>query len=256
VYQYDFDHPDSMVRAMEGAAVLYNTYWIRFEHGRMTFDKAVENTRVLLRSACEAGVRRIVHVSITNPSADSPFPYFRGKALVEEAIRTSGLSYAILRPAVAFGPNDILVNNIAWHLRKLPVFAIFGRGEYRLQPIFVGDLADLACAVAAGDKDLVVDAIGPETFTFEEMVRLIRRKIGANARLLHLPPGLALALTKFSSCLLRDVVLTRDEMGSLMANLLVTSGPPAGKTRLTDWLTENAATVGVEYHSELARHFR
>ena len=113
------DFNDRLVESLRGADALYNTYWIRFAtRQRSRHEVAVQNSRILIGAAVEAGVRRIVHISITNPSEDSPLPYFRGKALVEKAIHESGLSYAILRPTVLFSPEDVLINNIAWFLRR------------------------------------------------------------------------------------------------------------------------------------------
>ena len=252
----DFGNPGQLTRSLRGAETLYNTYWIRFPHGAATYEKAVENSRVLFRAAREAGVRRLVHISITQASQDSPFAYFRGKGLVEEALRESGLSHAILRPTVVFGPEGILINNIAWLLRRFPVFAVPGRGDYRFQPVFVEDVAELA--VAAGDSrdNLILDAVGPETFTFDELVRLVARAVGSRARLVHLPPGLALWLSRLVGLFVGDVVLTREEVDGLMANLLVSDAPPTGRTRLSNWLARNADQVGGRYASELDRHYR
>ncbi|MCH8283068.1 MAG: NAD(P)H-binding protein, partial [Chloroflexi bacterium] len=222
----NFGNSEELVRSLQGAEVLYNTYWIRFPRGQVTFDKAVENTKTLIKAAEDAGVRRIVHVSITNASADSPLPYFKGKGIVEQAIRSSRLSYAIVRPTVIFGIEDILINNIAWFLRRVPVFAIFGSGAYRIQPIFVEDVAEIAVRAAHQSDNVTLDATGPETITFEGLVRLIANKIGSRARLIHVRPGLALFLSRLMGYAVRDVVLTRDEMEGLIANLLISEGPP------------------------------
>ena len=252
----DFDNPSELTAHLRDARVLYNTYWVRFPRGRMTYAKAVENTRTLLTAAEAAGVERIVHISITNASANSALPYFAGKGAVEEAIRSSGLSYAIVKPTVIFGPEDILINNIAWFLRRLPAFGIFGSGDYRLQPIFVEDLAEIAVTAGSGSKEnLEIDATGPETFTFQELVTLIAETVGSRARLVRLSPRLALWASRLLGYTLGDVVLTRGEIDGLMANLLTSAAPPAGKTRLTDWLKQNAPTVGASYASELRRHF-
>lgn len=256
VAAFNFGSPARLTESLRGAATLFNTYWIRFEHGGRTFEQAIANTRTLLGAAKAAGVRRIVHLSITNPSKDSPLPYFRGKAVVEEAIAQSGLSYAILRPTVIFGPRDILINNIAWMLRRFPVFAVAGSGDYRLQPVFVGDVADLAVSLAERTEDVVVDAVGPETFTFEALVRLIASAIGRRARLVHVRPSLSLQASRVLGRLVGDVVLTRDEIEGLMAGLLVSAEPPTGQTRLSDWLEENADGLGRHYASELERHYR
>jgi NADH dehydrogenase len=253
---FTWGDPARLAESLRGASVLYNTYWVRFNWGEESYDRAVANTRTLFRAAQEAGVRRVVHVSITNPSEGSPFPYFRGKAVLERELRESGLAHAILRPAVVFGPGDVLVNNIAWIARRFPFFVVPGRGGYRLQPIFVDDLAALAVDAGGRADDFTVDAIGPETFTFEDLVRLVARTVGRRARIVHASPRVALGLTDVLGKLVRDVVLTRDEIAGLMADLLVTNSPPAGATRLSEWLPANANGVGRRYASELARHFR
>jgi len=253
---YDFENPSELENSLRGATTLINTYWVRFSHGEVTFERAVENTRILIRAATRAGVRRIVHVGITNPSEDSPLPYFRGKALVEQAIRESGLSYAILRPAVIFGPEDILINNIAWFLRRFPIFGVPGNGDYGLQPIFVADMAELVVDAAARTDNFVVDAVGPEVFAFEELVRLIARTIGSSARIVRVSPGLALWACRLTGVLVGDVVLTREEVQGLMANLLISEKSPTGWTQLSNWLEKNAERVGARYASELERHFR
>ncbi|MEW6397874.1 MAG: NAD-dependent epimerase/dehydratase family protein [Bacillota bacterium] len=256
VFPLDFGHPQRLVEAMGGASTLYNTYWIRFERGPATFERTVANSRTLFATAREAGVRRVVHISITNPPEDSPLPYFRGKALVERALVASGLSYAIIRPTVVFGEGDILINNIAWLLRKFPVFPLFGRGDYRLQPVFVGDVAEMAVRAGGSTADTVVDAAGPETFTFEELVRLVARAVGSRARLVHLPPAAGFVLGSVVGLMVGDVLLTRDEIRGLMMNLLVSDGPPTGRVQFTDWLAQHARRVGLRYASELARHYR
>jgi len=254
--RFDFDSPDELARSLEGVSTLFNTYWIRFERGAMTFDQAVANSRALIRAAGLASVRRIVHISIANPSADSPFGYYRGKAAVEEAVLESGLSYAILRPAMIFGEGGVLINNLAWFLRRLPVFAIPGSGEYKLQPVFVEDLADLAVELAARSENVVTDAVGPEVFTFNELVALIARTVGSRTRVIHVPPALALPATGVMGLMLGDVVLTRDEIEALQAGLLVSASPPTCPTHLSSWLTEHADSLGRRYISDLKKHYR
>ena len=256
VFPFNFDNRGLLVESLRGAVTLYNTYWIRFSRGQVTFDKAIENTRVLLGAAREAGVQRIVHVSITNASQESPLPYFRGKGIVEEAVLLSGLSYVIIRPTVVFGAEDILINNIASFLRRFPVFPIFGSGDYYLQPVFVEDLAEMAVGAAHEEGNIVFDAVGPETYTFDELVRVIARAVGSSARICRLSPWLAPFLSRLAGYRVKDVVLTRDEVRGLMSNLLVSLGAPTGHTRLTEWLSRNADTVGTAYASELDRHYR
>jgi uncharacterized protein YbjT (DUF2867 family) len=256
VSPFNFDNPSELAKTLRGATTLYNTYWVRFSHGQVSFDKAVENTKTLIKAAEEAGVRRIVHVSVTNASEESPLPYFRGKGLAEKAVIHSRLSYAIIRPTLIFGAEDILINNIAWLLRRFPVFAVPGSGDYRVQPVFVEDVAEIAVSAAHHDESIIVDAVGPETYTFDELVRLIADNIQSRARIIHLRPGIALFLSRMIGYLLRDVVLTGDEAEGLMSNLLVSEGPPTGQARLSDWLAQNADSVGARYASELNRHYR
>lgn len=255
-FPFNFDRPERLAESLRGAATLYNTYWVRFNRGRSAFDQAVDNTRTLIRACAEAGLRRIVHVSICNASEDSPLPYYRGKGILEKAVAQSGLSYAIIRPTVIFGPEDVLINNIAWLIRRFPVFAVPGTGRYRLQPVFVEDMADLAVAAAHRDENVVLDAVGPEIFTFDRLVRAIAGSVGSRARIIHLRPGQVLFLSRIIGRLVGDVVLTADEVRGLMADLLVSSGPPTGTTRLSEWLKQNSGTVGSRYASELGRHYR
>jgi uncharacterized protein YbjT (DUF2867 family) len=253
-YPLDFNE-GGLTRSLSGVDTLYNTYWIRFDYRQNTQTGAVANTRTLVRAARAAGVRRIIHISITNPSTESSLPYFHGKALNEQAVKESGLSYAILRPTVLFGVEDILINNIAWLLRRFPFFAQIGSGTYRLQPVYVDDLARLAVEAGAREENLVWDAVGPEIFTFDELVRLVAARLGRPARLIHVNPGLALAASQVVGLLMRDVVLTGDEVTGLMAGLLVSSEPPRGQFRLSDWLEDHKDTVGMRYASEIARHY-
>jgi NADH dehydrogenase len=252
---FNFDNLNLLTESLRGAATLYNTYWVRFPHGQVTFDKAIENTKTLIKAAEAAGVRRIVHISITNPSQESPFPYFRGKALVEKAIIHSKLSYAIIRPTVIFGMEGILINNIAWLLRKFPIFAIPGSGDYQIQPVYVEDVAKVAVSAGHNDDNLVIDAIGPEVFTFDELVRLIAEKIHSRAKVIHVSPMLALFLARLIGYAVRDVVITKDEIQGLMSNLLVSKSPPTGQMCLSDWLKQNADRIGVSYISGLQRHY-
>ena len=255
VRPFNFDTQTALIESLRGAAVLYNTYWIRFNYKAPGFQHsvAVENTLTLFEAARQAGVARVVHTSITNPSEDSPLEYFKGKAVLERALKESGLSYAILRPNVLFGHEDILINNIAWTLRKLPVFGVFGDGQYRLQPMHVDDFANLAVAQGKDRSDRVIDAIGPETFTYRRLVEEISAIIGVHRPIVSVPPSIGYAVGAVLGKIVGDVMITRDEVEGLMADLLVTNSPPAGSTRLTDWARQHADTLGKHYASELAR---
>lgn len=245
-----FENVDELAESMRGGQVLYNTYWVRYDQRDPGFARAVENSRRLVQAAVAAGIRRIVHSSITNPSLDSPYGYFRGKAEVEEIIKVSGLSYAILRPAVLFGDGGVLINNIAWMLRRLPVFGMFGRGTYRLQPIHVDDYAALAVEQGGGRENVVIDAVGPETFTYRDLLKLLCRVMGLHRLILPLPPAAAWPGVWLMGKVVGDTIVTREEIAALMGDLLCTDSPPAGQIKLSDHLRDHAETLGRHYHND------
>ncbi len=253
-HPFNFDNPAALTESLRGATVLYNTYWVRFNYGSdFGHATAVANTLKLFEAAKNAGVQRIVHTSITNPSETSHLEYFSGKARLERALRESGLSYAILRPTVIFGKEDILVNNIAWILRHLPIFGVFGDGQYKLQPIFVEDYAQLAVAQDASRANVVIDAIGPETFTYRALVEQLGEIIGARRPIISVPPAVGYWTGALISKWMGDITITRQEIQGLMENLLYTASPPAGTTKLTDWARAHADTLGKHYANELKR---
>lgn len=254
-FHYDFNRPDDLIRHLEGARVLFNTYWIRFEHDGQTFEQALENTRVLFDCARRAGVKRIVHISVTRAAVGDPLPYYDGKARQEQALRQSGVPYAILRPTLVFGRGDILVNNIAWLLRRFPLFPIFGSGDYRVQPIYIGDLARLCRHAADRTENLEWDAAGPETLTYKQLVRATAQAIGARSLLIHLPARIGLALGRLVGLVVGDVILTKQELRGLMQEKLTTDEAPRGELRFTAWANENSTRLGRSYASEIERHF-
>ncbi len=252
-HPFNFDKPEKLTESLRSMSVLYNTYWVRFNYKTFTYTSAVKNTITLFNSAKKAGVGRIVHISITNPSDDSPLEYFSGKAKLEKTLIESGLSYSILRPAILFGKEDILINNIAWILRRFPVFGMFGDGNYRLRPIYIDDLAKLAVEQGESKENTIIDAIGPETFTYKGLVKEINKIIGKKRRVISVPPTLAYIVGNIINKIVDDVLITREEIKGLIADLLYVDSPPTGKTKLTDWAREHAESLGKHYANELAR---
>ena len=252
----DFADPAGLAASLRGARALFNTYWVRFAHGQVSHQNAVAQSPVQFQAAPEAGVSRVVHVSITHPSADSPYPYFRGKAAVEQALRDLRLSHAVLRPAILFGGNGVLINNIAWLLRRLPVFAVGGTGEYRLRPIHVDDLARLAVTAGDSTETEVIDAVGPERPTFVELVQFIKAAVGSRSQVVRVPGSLIPPAARLLGLALRDTLLTSDEYQAMADGLADTDGPATGETSLTQWITDHKGTLGRTYANELDRHFR
>ena len=252
-FPFCFEAPEKLRETLKGVDSLINTYWVRFDHRLFTHEQAVANTKVLFTAAKAAGVRRIVHVSITNPDLRSDLPYFRGKAELEFFLKDLGVSYCILRPTVLFGKEDVLINNIAWSLRSLPVVGVFGAGDYRLQPIYVDDLAQAAAAKISGDRNEVIEAIGPETFTYRELVAEVSRAIGVKRSIISVPPGLGYWACRWLGLVMGDVIITREEIRGLMEGRLYVDAPPLGTTRLTEWMQARRDTLGRNYTSEMAR---
>jgi nucleoside-diphosphate-sugar epimerase len=252
----DFADPAGLRSSLRGATTLYNTYWVRFARGSMSHETAVANSRALFLAAAEAGVQRIVHTSITHPDADSPYPYFRGKAAVEQALADLGVSHAVLRPSILFGGSGVLINNIAWLLRRLPVFAVGGTGGYRVRPIHVDDLARLAVRAGAGTDTSVIDAVGPDRPTFLDLVTQIRDAVGSRSQVIRVPGSLIPPAAGLLGAALRDTLLTAEEYHAMAGGLADTDGPATGETSLIEWIIEHKDTLGRGYANELTRHFR
>ena len=251
-----FTDRDALVASLRGADVLYNTYWLRFHHGRVRFGDAVANTRVLLGAARDAGVRKVVHISVSNPAADSELDYYAGKARAEQVVRESRLPWAIVRPTLVFGQGDILINNIAWLLRRLPIFGIPGRGDYRVQPVAAEDVAEIATWAAEQTDNVTVDAAGPDVIYYSEMVESIAIAVGRHPRFVYLSPRMSLVAARLIGRIVKDEVLNQPELEGLMQELLVSHERPRGTRRLDNWLLTNAETIGTRYASELDRHWR
>ena len=255
-FPYNFEYPRELEATLHGADVLFNTYWIRFEYGSMTFTRALHNTAALFDCARKAGVRKIVHIGVTGGSESSPLPYYRGKAAQERLLREAGVPYAVVRPTLVFGEGDILVNNIARLMRAFPVFPIFGDGRYEVQPVHVKDVADLAIRSVQAPDSTVIDAIGPERFIFKYFLQLIAKNIHPGMMFLPMPPAAGIALGWVIGRALGDVLLTTDELRGLMQELLTSTQTPYGKIVFSEWLAKNRETIGRTYASEIKRHYK
>lgn len=253
VEPYAFDDVDAMAASMGDATTLYNTFWIRDPEAGPPPGNAVRYSRRLVRAAERAGVDRVVHLSVANADA-SELPYYRAKATVEAAVRESECSHAILRPTLIYGVEDLLVNNIAWLLRRLPVFAVFGDGQYPVQPVAVDDVAALAVREGTASGDRTVPVAGPERYTFDAFVRTLAEHLDARCRLVHAPPRLAILGVRALEVVLRDELLSWAEARALMDGLLAVDAEPTGETRLADWLADHAHQLGTGYTSFRERY--
>ncbi|HEV2005700.1 MAG TPA: NAD(P)H-binding protein [Candidatus Limnocylindrales bacterium] len=256
VEPFDTDRPDRLVAALAGVDTLFNTFWIRFPRGAMTYERAVAQSAVLVGAARKAGVRRIVHFSVVNAAPDGPTPYVRAKAALEAIVRSSGLEWVIVRPTLTYGPGDILINNLAWALRRLPVYGLPGLGRYTVQPVHVDDAARIGAAAARMEAGQTIDAAGPEILRYRDLVSMVRAAIGSRSIVVPMPPALVLAAAKLLGPVVRDVVLTRDEVRELTSSFLTSIHPARGTTRISEWLPANAAALGRAWASELDRNYR
>lgn len=255
VFPFNFDNKAKLVQILRETDTVYNTYWVRFRRGSVDFELAVANSRTLFEACKEAGVARVVHISITNPSEQSKYGYFRGKAIVEKILKETLDSYAVLRPTIVYGTSDILINNIAWVMRRYRFFPVFGSGEYRVTPVYVDDLAAKAVESALKTQSFVLDAVGPESLTFRGLVSSITEAIDEGIRVVNTPKTVALLLGWMLSLRLGEPIVTREEVGALMDELLFSEATPIGQTKFTDWVKQNAGSLGLEFVSEIKRHY-
>ena len=260
VRPFDTSRPADLTASLAGVDTLFNTYWLRFPRGSDTFEDAVARSATLLAAAREAGVRRVVHVSVVNAATNADTPYVRAKGALESVVRASGLNWVIVRPTLTYGPGDILINNLAWALRRFPVYGLPGLGRYTVQPVHVDDVAricvEAAAAAGEGGAGRIVDAAGPETMTYRGLVDVVRAAIGSRSPVLPMPRLLVLGVARVLGLVVRDVVLTRDEIRELTGSLLTSHQPPLGTIRITDWVHANAPALGRRWSSELARNYR
>jgi uncharacterized protein YbjT (DUF2867 family) len=247
---------DALVRALDGAHTLYNTYWMRLARAQTSFEDAVRNSRLLFDSAKRAGVQRIVHVSITKADEAPYLPYFAGKAEVEASLKASGVSYAVVRPTVIYGREDVLINNIAWLLRRIPIFVIAGSGDYRVRPVHVADVARICVEAARSTEDFTIDAVGPETMTFKEMVLHIRSAVGSICIIVHSPRRVLLMIARLLGSVLGDELMSAGELRGLMDELITTDVPATGEISFLEWIHKNRETLGRSYVSEVKRNYR
>ena len=254
VHSLDFDDRAALVESLRGAEVLYNTYWVRYNHPRQNFEHgiAVENSKLLFDAAAEAGVERIVHLSVAHPHKAPNWTYFRGKVAVEELLHESSHSFAILRPTVFFGGSrNVLINNIAWMLRKFPVFGVFGMGNYPIQPVHVKDVARVAVEQGQERENVTLDVTGPETFRYKEYIGLMAKSMGLRRLILPMPSTAGWLFGKFLGIFLQDLVITRAEIKGLRRGLMASDKEPLGEYKFSEWIAEHGKEFGKRYQNDL-----
>ena len=243
---------EAMVAALRGCEVVYSTLWARFG-ARGGFAPLVEHNLRIARAAREAGARRWVQVTVANLDKGRGLPYWDGKAELEAGLRAVGIPCSFVRPTLVFGPDDTLVNNAAWAMRHLHALPLAGPGRHRVRPVFVGDLAALCVRHGGLEGQQAQDAVGPETFTYRELMATVREALGVRAALVRLPRRAAWLAGKLGRPFVRDTVLTWNEVRSLERELYWTDGPATGPTRFSAWVRANADGLGRRWRSQRKR---
>jgi len=254
VHPLDFDDHAALVESLRGAEVLYNTYWVRYNHRRRNFEHgiAVENSKRLFKAAAEAGVERIVHFSVAHPHKAPDWTYFCGKVAVEKYLNDSEYCFAILRPTVLFGGHrNVLINNIAWMLRKFPIFGVFGMGNYPIQPVHVKDVARVAVEQGESRENVTIDVTGPETFRYKEYIGMMAKSMSLRRIILPMPPFVGWLFGKFLGLLLQDLVITRAEIKGLRRGLMASDEDPLGQLKFSEWIAEHGKDFGKRYQNDL-----
>ena len=254
VHPLDFDDHAALVESLRGAEVLYNTYWVRYNHRRCNFEHgiAVENSKRLFKAAAEAGVERIVHFSVAHPHKAPDWTYFCGKVAVEKYLNDSEYCFAILRPTVLFGGHrNVLINNIAWMLRKFPIFGVFGMGNYPIQPVHVKDVARVAVEQGESRENVTIDVTGPETFRYKEYIGVMAKSMSLRRIILPMPPFVGWLFGKFLGLLLQDLVITRAEIKGLRRGLMASDEDPLGQLKFSEWIAEHGKDFGKRYQNDL-----
>ena len=254
VHPLDFDDHATLVESLRGAEVLYNTYWVRYNHRRRNFEHgiAVENSKRLFKAAAEAGVERIVHFSVAHPHKAPDWTYFCGKVAVEKYLNDSEYCFAILRPTVLFGGHrNVLINNIAWMLRKFPIFGVFGMGNYPIQPVHVKDVARVAVEQGESRENVTIDVTGPETFRYKEYIGVMAKSMSLRRIILPMPPFVSWLFGKFLGLLLQDLVITRAEIKGLRRGLMASDEDPLGQLKFSEWIAEHGKDFGKRYQNDL-----
>ena len=246
--------PEHLRRELTNADAFINTYWIRLSHAGQTFASAVEHSAMLLQAAVAAKVGKVVLVSVSNAAEGRDLGYYRGKATVEDHLRHLPIRRAIIRPTLVVGPRDVLTGNIAWLLRRFPCLPV-PASRARLQPITLADTARIVADAASTESDEELDAAGPEVITFIAYVRMVARACRLRRFVFPAPAWLAMAGLRLIEPLLRDVVLTRQELVGLEQELLLSREPPRGRESVADWLRSHGEMLGRGYVNDRDRHF-
>lgn len=187
----DIMDASALAAAVSGSGSVVNAVSLYVEKGEETFERVHVRAAADLASAAQTeGVRQFIQISGIGSDARSESPYIRARGRGEEAVRNAFPRTTIVRPAVMTGPDDAFLTMLVKLVRTLPVYPMFGRGETRLQPAYVGDVAEgIGKLIEKGELDSqrVFEFGGPEVYTYEELLRELAHLLDTKVRLLPVP---------------------------------------------------------------------
>ena len=186
----DVTEPASVQAAIRGAGAVANAVALYVERGGATFRTVhLDGARRVAEVAAAEGAARLLHISGigSDPNAASPYVRFRG--LGEVAVREAFPGATVFRPSVMVGAGDAFLTTLSRLVRRVPVLPLFGAGGTRLQPAYVGDVAEAAATALAGPdrRPGVHELGGPQVQTYRELVELVMRHYGRRRLLLPVP---------------------------------------------------------------------
>ena len=222
----DVSEESTVARAVEGSASVINTVGHYVEKRGATFHAIHgEGARHVARQAKQAGVERLIHISGLGADPGSDSPYVRSRGIGENLVRESCEDVTILRPSAIFGPGDTLLNKLDALARSSPIIPLFGDGGTRLQPVFVGNVAE-ACAKVLADPSTagrVYELGGPQVYAYRDLVRLTLAQWNRRRAVVSVP-FLVWDLLAVVMALLPDPPLTRDQVRLLKQDNVVSEG--------------------------------
>ncbi|MSO94441.1 MAG: complex I NDUFA9 subunit family protein [Thermoleophilia bacterium] len=229
----DVTDPASLRAAVEGCTAVVHLVAILTGKSDDFERVMIGGTRNLLDAAGTAGVRRFVQMSALGTSEETKdtVPYYRAKWAIEEAVRDSGLGYAILRPSFVFAGDGGALAQFTRIAKLAPVTPVIGSGKQRLQPIWADDLARAVALALRSSDDLLVELGGPDVVDWNEFWSQLKTALGTRRPSLHVPFWLMRSQAVLLERLPRPPV-TRDQLRMLELGDNVVSDGGAGMVAL------------------------
>jgi uncharacterized protein YbjT (DUF2867 family) len=229
-------HDDvAVAAALVGAQGAVNAVSLYVETGRASFDAVhVDGAARLAKCAREVGVERLVHVSGIGADPESTAPYIRARGRGEFAVLQAFGAATLVRPAVMFGPDDAFLTRLVTLVWTLPIYPMFGRGQTRLQPVYVDDVAEAIARVldrSDGADRPCYELGGPRIYTYQELLQSIANEMGTRVRTVPMPFAVWQALARVAE-FLPGAPLTRNQI-ALMRRDNIASDDMPGLSKLS-----------------------